>query len=72
MINLKINKKIGEAIGTAGISEEEMLLITELGKVIRIKTEQVRPLGRATQGVKIIDLAKDDRVVSMAKVRNSF
>ena len=51
-----------------GISDEELLLITKLGKVIRIKTGQVRPSGRATQGVKIINLKKGDRVVSMAKV----
>lgn len=69
VINLKINKKIGNAIGMVGISEEELLLITEIGKVIRIKTEQVRPLRRATQGVKIINLQKKDRVVSMAKAR---
>jgi len=69
VINLKINKKIGRAIGMAGISEDELLLITEMGKVIRIKTEQVRPIGRSTQGVKIINLEKKDRVVSMAKVR---
>ncbi|MCJ7581955.1 MAG: hypothetical protein MUP98_15690 [Candidatus Aminicenantes bacterium] len=31
----------------------------------------MRPLGRATQGVKIINLEKDDRVVSLAKVRVS-
>lgn len=69
VINLKINRRIGKAIGMAGISEDEVLFITELGKVIRIKTGQVRPLGRATQGVKIINLGKKDRVVSMAKVR---
>jgi len=72
VINLKVNKKIGNAIGMMGISKEEMLLITELGKVIRIKTEQVRPSGRATQGVRIINLEKGDRVVSIAKVRESF
>ncbi len=71
VINLKINKKIGKAIGIAGISEEEMLLITEIGKVIRIKTAQVRPLGRATQGVRIINLEKGDKVVSIAKVKES-
>jgi len=71
VINLKVNRKIGRAIGMVGISEEEMLLITELGKVIRIKTGQVRPLGRATQGVKIINLEKGDKVVSIAKVRES-
>ncbi len=72
VINLKVNKKIGNAVGMMGISKEEMLLITELGKVIRIKTEQVRPSGRATQGVRIINLEKGDRVVSIAKVRESF
>ncbi len=69
VINLKINKKIGKAIGLVGIYKNELLLITEMGKVIRIKTEQVRPVGRATQGVRIINLVKKDRVVSMAKVR---
>ena len=71
VINLKVNRKIGKAIGMVGVSEEEMLLITELGKVIRIKTGQVRPLGRATQGVKIINLEKGDKVVSIAKVREN-
>ncbi|NOR53274.1 MAG: DNA gyrase subunit A [Candidatus Aminicenantes bacterium] len=69
VLNLRINSKIGKAIGMVGISEEELLQITKLGKVIRIKTELLRPLGRATQGVKIINLAKGDRVVSLAKVR---
>ncbi len=71
VINLKINRKIGNAIGMVGVSEEEMLLITELGKVIRIKTGQVRPSGRATQGVRIINLEKGDKVVSIAKVKES-
>jgi len=69
VLNLRINSKIGKAIGMVGISDEELLQITKLGKVIRIKTELLRPLGRATQGVKIINLEKGDRVVSLAKVR---
>jgi DNA gyrase subunit A len=72
VINLRVNRRIGEAIGMAGISEDEVLFITEQGKVIRIKTEQFRPSGRATQGVKIINLGKDDRIVSMAKVKDTF
>ncbi len=71
VLNLRISPKIGKAVGMVGISEEEMLLITEVGKVIRIKTEQLRSIGRATQGVRIINLAKGDRVVSIAKVRES-
>lgn len=71
VINLKVNSRIGQAIGIVGISEEELLLITEIGKVIRIKIEQVRPIGRATQGVRIINLGDNDRVVSIAKARES-
>ncbi len=71
VLNLRIGTKIGKAIGMIGISDEELILITELGKVIRIKNEQVRPLGRATQGVRIINLEKGDKVVSIATVRES-
>ncbi len=72
VVNLKVNLRIGKAIGISAVKEkEEMLLITELGKVIRIKTDQVRACGRATQGVKIINLEKGDRVVSMANVKDS-
>lgn len=69
VINLKTGNKIGKAIGMVGISEEELILITEMGKIIRIKSSQVRSIGRATQGVKIINIADDDKVVSLAKVR---
>ncbi|MFB0565647.1 MAG: DNA gyrase subunit A [Candidatus Aminicenantaceae bacterium] len=68
VINLKVDKKIGNAVGMVGISEEELLLITEFGKVIRIKTKKIRAQGRATQGVKIINLEKKDKLVSIAKV----
>ncbi len=71
VVNLKVNRKIGNAIGMISIADQEILLITQVGKIIRIKTEKVRPIGRATQGVKIINLEKGDRVVSLAKVRIS-
>jgi DNA gyrase subunit A len=71
VINLKVNSKIGNAVGIVGVNEHEMLLITEKGKIIRIKTENVRSIGRATQGVKIINLGDDDTVCSIAKVRES-
>jgi len=71
VINLKISAKTGKAIGIVGVSDEDVILITKEGKVIRIKTEQVRPLSRATQGVKLINLGKGDKVVSIAKVREN-
>jgi len=71
VINLKVNDKIGKAVGIVGIDQHEMLLITEMGKIIRIKTEALRSIGRATQGVKIINLDKKDSVSSIAKVKES-
>jgi DNA gyrase subunit A len=71
VINLKTNKKIGKAIGMLGILEHEMLLITEQGKVIRIKTEPLRSIGRATQGVRMMNLGEGDTICSIAKVRES-
>jgi len=71
VINLKVNKKIGKAIGMLGILDHEILLITVQGKVIRIKTEPLRSIGRATQGVRIMNLSKGDSICSIAKVRES-
>ena len=69
VINLKVNKKVGNAIGMVAIAEEELVLIAQSGKVIRIKTKSIRPSGRATQGVRIINLGKGDRLVSIAKTK---
>ncbi len=69
VLNLRITPKIGNALAMVGINEEDLLIITVEGKVIRIKTSQFRPISRATQGVRIINLASKDKVCSIAKVR---
>jgi len=51
------------------VNEDDLLVITVSGKAIRIKTTDFRPLSRATQGVKVIQLENGDRVCSIAKVR---
>jgi len=71
VLNLRITPKIGHALGMVGINEEDLLVITVAGKVIGIPTTQVRSSGRATQGVRIINLEDKDRVCSIAKVRES-
>jgi DNA gyrase subunit A len=72
VINIKVNAKIGNALGMVVITEDdELLIITVEGKVIRFKTSQVRASGRATQGVRIIHLGDKDRVCSIAKVSES-
>jgi DNA gyrase subunit A len=71
VLNLRLTPKIGHALGMVGINEEDLLVITVEGKVIGIPTTQVRSSGRATQGVRIINLDDKDRVCSIAKVRES-
>ncbi len=67
LINLKITPKIGPAVAVLGVAEEDVLIVTESGKVIRIPTKQVRASGRATQGVRLIHLENSDRICSVAK-----
>ena len=44
------------------------MLITERGKVLRMDTKDIRPIGRATQGVRLIEIDERDRVVSLARL----
>ncbi len=71
LINLKITPKIGPAVTVLGVAEDDLLIVTVSGKVIRIKTKQVRPVGRATQGVRLIHLDQGDKVCSLAKAEES-
>jgi len=68
IINIKVTPKIGQALGMVGIGEGEVLLVTKAGKVIRIKSHEVRTSGRSTQGVRLINLDEKDRVSSLVKV----
>jgi len=67
ILNLKVTPKIGNAMGVLGITDEDLLVVTVSGKVIRFQTKQVRASGRATQGVRLINLDEKDRVSSVAK-----
>jgi DNA gyrase subunit A len=69
IINIKVGEKIGEVVGARQvISGDGMMLITQAGKLIRINVDGVRQIGRATQGVKVMDLGSDDRLVAIAKI----
>lgn len=73
---LKINKiteKTGNIVGVASVSDEdELLLITSQGIIIRIKVSQISSIGRNAQGVKLINLPQDVKVVCMEKVNEEF
>jgi DNA gyrase subunit A len=64
---IKLTKKNGNVIGMHHVYEDEQLLIvTEGGILIRMNIAEIRRIGRATQGVRLIRLDEGDRVVSVA------
>lgn len=67
----KITKKTGEVVGVKAVNEEnEVMLITTEGIIIRIMVSDISVLGRITSGVKLINLDDENvSVASMAKVR---
>jgi DNA gyrase subunit A len=61
------SKRNGPVVGMACVTERhEVFLVTEQGQIIRMKAGDMRPIGRDTQGVKVMDLAEGDRLVSVA------
>jgi DNA gyrase subunit A len=47
---------------------DELLVITQQGMILRMLTDDVRAIGRATQGVTLINIEGDDKVVSIARL----
>ena len=47
---------------------EQLMMVTDQGKLIRLPVGQIRIMGRGTQGVTLFDVAKDEHVVSAAKI----
>ncbi len=48
--------------------DDEIMLVTDGGKILRMIAKGVSLIGRVTQGVKLMDLEVEERVVSLAKV----
>jgi len=65
--NVQTSDRNGLVIGIAYVTDrDELLLVTEQGQIIRMKAGDLRPIGRDTQGVRLMDLAEGDRLVSIA------
>jgi DNA gyrase subunit A len=69
VINISTSERNGPVVGIAYVQEgDELLVITQQGMIIRMQTNDVRAIGRATQGVRLIDIEGDDKVVSIARL----
>jgi DNA gyrase subunit A len=69
IINIATTERNGLVVGIAYVEEgDELLLITQQGMILRMPANDVRAIGRATQGVKLIDIEEEDKVVSIARL----
>ena len=69
VINLKVSEKTGEVVTVRAVSEDEqVMIITRKGVVNRQRVEEIRVIGRATQGVKLMNLDDGDVVMDVARV----
>ena len=67
--NVEVTDKNGAVVAIAQIhANEELLVMTEQGKILRTPANEIRTIGRATQGVKLMDLEGEDKIVSVALV----
>jgi DNA gyrase subunit A len=70
IISVKTTERNGLAVGFLQVREgDEIMLMAAQGKVLRCKVDDIREIGRNTQGVRILDLdGNDDRVVGVARL----
>jgi len=65
----KITNKTGDIVGAQIVErEDEVMIISKEGVIIRMSVSEISTMGRATQGVRIMKLNKEDKVVSLAKI----
>ena len=69
VIAISTNTRNGNLIGAAQVTgDEEVMLVTDKGRLIRIATEEVSQVGRSAAGVKLVNLNERERLINLAKV----
>ena len=57
IINIQTSERNGKVVGIAQVTDDdELMLITQQGKILRMASKDIRTIGRATQGVRLIDI----------------
>jgi DNA gyrase subunit A len=70
VINLKVSEKTGDVVSTISVDDKDGIIITTAkGMVIRTSLKNIRVMGRAAQGVRIVKLQEGDAVTDMIKVQ---
>lgn len=69
VISIQVNERNGKVIGAMQVAEDdEVILISDKGTLVRTPVSQISVIGRNTQGVRLIHLAKDEKLIGMERV----
>ncbi len=69
IINIQTSDRNGKVVGIAYVDDDDQLmLISQQGMILRTRAGDIRTIGRATQGVRLIEMEEGDMVVSVAKL----
>ena len=69
IINIQTSDRNGKVVGIAYVhDDDELMLISQQGKILRMVSRDVRAIGRATQGVRLLGVEEGDQVVSVARL----
>jgi DNA gyrase subunit A len=69
IINIQTSDRNGKVVGVAYVTDDDQLmLITQQGMILRTRAGDIRSIGRATQGVRLIEMEEGDTVVAVAKL----
>jgi DNA gyrase subunit A len=69
IINIKTSARNGSVVGVAQVvGSDDVMLITDGGKVLRCPVDGISTMGRATQGVRVMKLSKEELLVAVARL----
>ncbi len=72
VITIKTTRRNGDVVSVRRVSDDdELMVISKSGKIIRMKVDSIRKTGRNAQGVKIMELKDDDVIVSVVPIVNT-
>ncbi len=72
VINVKVSPKTGDVVNTVSVNDNDGIIITtSKGMIIRTSLKNIRVMGRATQGVRIVKLHEGDSVTDLIKIQEA-
>ena len=71
VIGIKTSKRNGNVVGAVNVTEnDQIIMVSDKGQIIRVNINQIRIAGRATQGVSVFKIPDTDKIVSVSRIKD--